>query len=342
VEVLSLLKKRLKTLLLKGILMKYILIFFIFFFQSCSEPAQNLNSTTKIIFIHGFDGGTTEKESKFDDDIREVFMEYAMFNPDVEFYQWDSKGRILTKGVLPQIIKDTVTFPLRWKKAKIYAKKHEAKNFLNYIEKLEDKKQPYYIIGYSLGTKVIVEALNLRKDKFNMLKGIYFIGAAIPESTKINTKILPNNFKIINFYSPKYDQVLKKIYNIAENPSAFLGFGDRAGGEKGFKDENIFKNFKTNSSHLNIDDCGFMNMGYSIGYLIAMNEKLNIKSSDCKISHNNSIKDRWNDLIYDSHSDTIYQQNSCSESKRYFRIVEDSLFSFKEKKKNCNLVLLAN
>jgi hypothetical protein len=301
-----------------------------FFGTDKQEPKKNYTSDTLppvVLFVHGFGGRVNA--SDFTQEMQELFGLFDKFQINVETYTWNSKEF--------NVINVIKQWPLANKEAK-----KEADYFLEYITKFESRGRPYYLIGYSLGTKVVSIALQKANLKLSNLKGLYFIGAAIPQNMKIPSENLPEGLKIINFFSPKYDKTLANLYTIKGLKTKIDG--QLAGGQVGFDDHSIFKNLKTDASHSpDDDDCNFLNMGNSIGYLIAINEGYSLSNYDESkfpiniINTCNSpekITNRWNNLIWDE--DIVFQQNSCGSHVNYFRT--KSMKQRKEKEgKSCNL-----
>jgi len=85
------------------------------------------------------------------------------------------------------------------------------------------------LIGHSLGSEMIVCALEKLKYKKNIVEAIYFFGGSIPTNSihpRKFGKVLQNTVsrKILNYYS-SHDDVLKHAYNnsMIERPIGYLG-----------------------------------------------------------------------------------------------------------------------
>jgi len=274
-------------------------------------PPKNYKITT-IIFVSGFNASRIARE--FTPKLQKWFKQIPDFKVRIKNHGW--KSRKMRRG---SYLIDGIKVPEKWKKANKAALK-EARRLSRRIKSYERKGKAYYLIGYGLGTKVILESLNKQKKKLKNLKGIYFLGAAMPNTSKLrNFRILPKGIKIINFYSPKYDSVLKSQPQLA--------------GINGFK-KHYFQNFKTEASHSPRDDkCNYYNLTNTLGYFIAYNEGYTIATKKINCDLSSTPRNRWNNII-DLGTSWI-QQNACPESTNYFRIVDKK--RNRVKSKDCNL-----
>lgn len=116
------------------------------------------------------------------------------------------------------------------KVGKIIARKSAA-NLAKFISdcKKQNPNTRIRLMGHSLGSEVIIYALDMLKHKKNIIEAVYFFGGSIPaDSTHPQKfgKILQNTVaqKITNYYSP-HDEVLKYAYehNLTEKPIGYLG-----------------------------------------------------------------------------------------------------------------------
>jgi hypothetical protein len=279
-------------------------------------PPKNYDITT-IIFVSGFNASRIARE--FTPELQKWFKQIPDFHVRIKNHGW--KSRKMRRG---SYLIDAIKMPERWNEANKKAVR-EVSRLSRRIKSYEKKGKSYYLIGYGLGTKVILKSLEKQKKRLNNLKGIYFLGTTLAKNSKLrNPRILPKGIKIINFYSPKYDNVLKSLTKITKTKIA---------GITGFKNH-YFQNFKTDSSHSPRDDeCNFFNLADSIGYFIAYNEGYTIanKKIDCNLS--STPRNRWNNII--DLGKAWIQQNSCPESANYFRIVDKK--SNNVQSKDCNL-----
>ncbi len=276
-------------------------------------PPKNYDTTT-IIFVSGFNASRIGRE--FTPKLQKWFKQIPDFHVRIKNHGW--KSREIRRG---SYLIDAIKVPGKWEKANKTALK-EARRLSRRIKSYEKKGKSYYLIGYSLGTKVILESLNKQKKRLKSLKGIYFLGTALPENSRLrNPRILPKNLKILNFYSPKYDSVLKSLTQTM------------IAGIKGFKIP-LFQNLKTDASHSPRDDeCNFFNLANSIGYFIAYNEGYTIANKQIKCDLSSTPRNRWNNLI--DLGESWIQQNACPESTNYFRIVDKK--GNRVRSKDCNL-----
>jgi hypothetical protein len=96
---------------------------------------------------------------------------------------------------------------------------------------LERDGTPYYLIAYSMGARVVTKAFDRYPVRLRNLKGVFFLGAAIPVTTRIKAGVLPSGLKIVNYHSPTRDVVLLSYENLERVA---------AGGADGFDDANVF------------------------------------------------------------------------------------------------------
>lgn len=274
-------------------------------------PPKNYDITS-IIFVSGFNASRIARE--FTPKLQKWFKQIPDFHVRIKNHGW--KSRQMRRG---SYLIDAIKVPEKWKKANKTALK-EVRRLSRRIKSYEKKGKSYYLIGYGLGTKVILESLKKQKKSLKNLKGIYFLGTTLARNSKLrNPRILPKGVKIINFYSPQYDSVLKSL--------------PQSAGIKGFK-MHYFQNLKTDASHSPRDDeCHFFNLANSIGYFIAYNEGYTIANKQIKCDLSSTPRNRWNNLI--DLGTAWIQQNACPESTNYFRIVDKK--KNRVLSKDCNL-----
>lgn len=289
-----------------------------------SSKEEKIVKTVKVIYVHGFGGKRYFPE--FERDIKKTLY---ISNAEVDMYSWNSEGLSNSLYALVfQIASGKATH--MWRRANERASSEESTEFLNQINRYEKKGISYYIVGYSLGAKIVVEALKKQKVRLKNVKGVFFLGAAIPNGTEFDRSILPSHLKITNYHSPKHDNVLKYLYKIV--------MFEKAGGSEGFTNTEIFENMETQSSHSPSTDkrCNFLNMANAIGYLISMEEGT-LNQSDGVCSSPKPSGDRWNNIMKISEKLTI-QQNSCINSTDHFRLVKSGyLFGNDTIGESCNL-----
>lgn len=183
----------------------------------------------------------------------------------------------------------------QWHQAKVVAENSGEKFYKEVILKLEQKQKPYYVVGYSLGTRVIAKCLEQSKDKLKYLKGIYFLGSALPHDAKLSSAMLPEEMKIINYHSENLDIILKVSFKVAE--------GKNAGGEVGFDDKKLFVNRRTVCTHARKGGPitrDYSDMAEAIAYMVLYNEGIYIKGDEPNFNLKMKTSTgalHWNDLI---------------------------------------------
>ena len=107
---------------------------------------------------------------------------------------------------------------------------------------LEQAQTPYVLVSYSLGCRVVSQALTQMHQPLKQVLGVYFMGAAMTADSTVHQNCLPEGAWISNYYSPHFDEALKFSYYNAE--------GAHAGGEVGFSDSTLFQNYRTCCTHV--------------------------------------------------------------------------------------------
>jgi len=223
------------------------------------------NRTHKLVFVYVHGLGGKNKETPFVHNLKEFIKENQFANFKAVHYSWDSpivRWRVAASDFLDGK-----------KKAE-----HEATQFaLDILGKYERHQTPYYLIAHSLGTYIIAKSFEYQKTPLRMLRGIFFLGAALPRDYQINTTALPPKLKIISYYSKLYDQILPFFYNIA---------GIKSGGQVGFDDLKCFQNFRTTCTH-SFKGIGFhrdySTLAEAIGYIIMLKENIFIAGQKFKL-----------------------------------------------------------
>ena len=269
------------------ILFTLVLLFSIFI--SCAQANGSEMKEMKIIYVHGF--GERRFPPAFEKKMK-AFLAPLDGNYEVETFRWNSLKLDLTK-VMDQ-----------WQDAKINADS-EAKRFaIEVIEKCEKEETPYVFIGYSLGSKVIAESLKYPDSELKYLRGIYFLGSALPTDYQLDSKILPKDFKIINYYSDYLDTVLGLSYYVAE--------GTKAGGEVGFDDEKNFINLRTVCTHVYKGgplQRDYSNLAEAIGYLSLFKEGIFLNEGEPNFNLEWSVASgmvNWNNILELKEGSKIY------------------------------------
>ncbi len=231
------------------------------------------------VFVNGMGG--RKAQPAFVTNLRKFFSSVNA-GVDVRSYTWDS----------PAID----VFKLRMSGRKLDASKKtadkEAVKFSAELDRLERTGTAYYVIGYSLGARVITKALERRRNRLRKLKGLIFLGAAIPHTTTINSRALPVGLRIYNYHSPKLDQVLAG-YEIIERVAA--------GGANGFKDTKLFLNYRVSCTHLHKPGIhgDYSQMATAIRYLILFTENVFVEGKTRFNLRSKVLKGhlRWNDIL---------------------------------------------
>lgn len=237
----------------------------------------------EVVYVHGF--GKQPDEPEFSKKIKRFLInqsiDFEIFN-----YHWDSSSIELKY------------LPRNWLFAKKLAEK-ESSNFSYFIRKREEKGIPYYIVAFSLGTSVVLKGLNQLQMKLMHLRGIFFMGAAIPNNSTLKSGILPNKTKIINYHS-KWDNVLSRLYRGIEP--------EDPGGLVGFSDMSIFENYNVKCGHVKL--ITYDKILEPIAYLILANQGIFIKGFLLPKLKVRTLggKTFWNDVI--KIGKYLIQQNS--------------------------------
>ncbi len=150
----------------------------------------------------------------------------------------------------------------QWNRAKQKADRHASKFKEDVLIPLEAAAIPYFIVGYSLGTRVVAESFTHREAPLQHLGGVYFLGSALPHTYRQDTGALPEGMKVLSYYSPLFDQVLKISFYNAE--------GVEAGGEIGFDDQERFRQYRTACTHIHKGgpvQRDYSNLARAIGYI---------------------------------------------------------------------------
>ncbi len=259
------------------------------------------------IYIHGFleHGATTD----FEDEMRDFVRDWDN-DLQVKTYRWDNE-KLDPEKVVAQ-----------WTEAKekVQAK---APDFLReVIQKYETEQTPYVLIGYSLGTRLVATALKQNSEPMEYLKGIYFLGSALPADYSFEGISLPEGLRIQSYYSDKFDTVLKQIYYLAE--------GERAGGEIGFADTRILDNFRTACHHVHLGGPvkrDYSTLASAIGWMTLRNQGITRAASKKSVFQLEvpvgSGEIHWNEITQFRDQKILIEQNSNADFFRGVRIAPD-------------------
>ena len=178
------------------------------------------------IYVHGFGG--EKKSPQFCANMRE-FLSKTKAPARVENYPWDSvKVDILKAGA-------------SWRESEKRADEESLRFAASIIDKYEQARTPYVLVGFSVGSRVVLGALDAHKGKLRALQGVYFLGSAMAKDTSLSKNVLPAGMKIVNYHSPLRDKV---------HETAFSYMSDLpAGGEVGYDDTTVFDNYAVCCTH---------------------------------------------------------------------------------------------
>jgi pimeloyl-ACP methyl ester carboxylesterase len=194
---------------------------------SAAEQAERNNQELTFVYIHGFGG---EKQSpQFCKNMRE-FLNRADDKSRVVNYRWDS------------VKVDPLRAGASWKNSQKRADQEAQRFRKEIIDHLESRHSPYVLVGFSVGSRVILRALENIDQPLSHLAGIYFLGSAMTRDTTLaDSTALPKGMRIINYHSPLRDIVHSTAFNfISAMP---------AGGQVGFDDSAVFENRRVSCAH---------------------------------------------------------------------------------------------
>jgi len=194
-------------------LLHYCLLAVLWSLNAFAGSGSTQSTELVFVYIHGFGG---EKESpQFCVNMRE-FLSKTRTPARVENYPWDSvKIDILKAGA-------------SWRESEKKADEESLRFAAGIIDKYEQARTPYVLIGFSVGSRVVLGALEARKGKLKALQGVYFLGSAMARDATLSKNVLPAGMKIVNYHSPLRDTVHKTAFSFMSGPPA--------GGEAGFDD----------------------------------------------------------------------------------------------------------
>jgi len=179
-------------------------------------------------------------------------------NVTIKHYSWNSP------------IVNWQVAPAKFIEGKKQAEK-EAEQFVKQVfREYEQKQIPYYLIGHSFGTYLILKSLeNYAKPwRLTKLRGIFFLGATLPKNYTMKKNVLPSGLKIQNYYSEHLDGAVSLVYSME---------GITAGGKDGFDDTQHFKNFKTTFTHSHkgvLIHRDYSILATTIGYIALLKENI--------------------------------------------------------------------
>jgi pimeloyl-ACP methyl ester carboxylesterase len=192
-----------------------------------------------VVYVHGFGGANFKPQ--FSTNLLQFFNRQAPGNRVVS-YVWDSPA----VGLLDILTRDPEDNIWKWHAAKRMADQ-ESRGLQRLIADLERTGETYYIVGHSLGTRVVLGAIESNPYQMRNLRGVYFLASALPNTASLSQRgrqVLPPGLMINSIGSPDFDQVLKDLYVVAEGRHA-----PRAGGSTGFRDRSLFINMPVDLRH---------------------------------------------------------------------------------------------
>ena len=179
------------------------------------------------VYVHGF-GGVKESPEFYEN--LNGFLADAEVPSKVINYEWDSeKVDVLHAGS-------------SWLKAQENADAEAAVFKREVIDSLELAGRPYVLVGFSVGSRVLLKGIEACEAPLEHLHGIYFLGSAMTKDTTLkNRDVLPEGLKIVNYHSPTRDLVHQLAFNFMSDVPP--------GGQEGFDDEEVFENYAVSCAH---------------------------------------------------------------------------------------------
>lgn len=192
-----------------------------------ATPGVSPNDNLTFVYLHGFGG--LKEDPKFCKNMRE-FLEEVGSSSKVVNYEWDSVDLNLLKA------------GEGWLRAQEMADKEAPRFKREVIEPLERSGEPYVIVGFSVGSRVVLRALESIETPLKGLQAVYFLGSAMTKETTLKARTaLPASMKITNYHSPNRDVVHQVAFNFMS--------ASPAGGQVGFDDEAVFENYAVACTH---------------------------------------------------------------------------------------------
>ena len=186
------------------------------------------NASTNLVFIyvHGFGG---EKDNPQFCENMSAFLSKSKAPARVENYPWNSvKVDILKAGT-------------SWRESEKRADEESLHFAANVIDKYEHARTPYVLVAFSVGSRVVLGALEARKGNLKALQCVYFLGSAMRKDVRLPENVLPAGMKIVNYHSPLRDKVHRTAFSFMSDIPA--------GGEAGYDDATVFDNHAVSCTH---------------------------------------------------------------------------------------------
>ncbi len=180
------------------------------------------------VYLHGFGG--IKEDPEFCENMREFLAEAGNASRVVN-YEWES------------VRVDPLQAGASWLESQRRADMEAGRFKEEIIDPLEAERSPYVLVGFSVGSRVVLRALEQVDGELESLRGVYFLGPAMTKDTTLADRgVLPGDMKITNYHSPLHDVVHKVAFDfMSEVP---------AGGQVGFDDEAVFENLPVSCSHV--------------------------------------------------------------------------------------------
>jgi predicted esterase len=295
------------------------------------DPVVSGDDNLTFVYIHGFGG--LKENPKFCENMRE-FLDETGGNSKVVNYEWDSVDLDLKRA------------GEGWQRAQRNADREAPRFKREIIDKLERSGEPYVLVGFSVGSRVVLRVLESIDQPLTGLQGVYFLGSAMTKDTTLKQRTaLPNGMKIINYHSPNRDVVHKVAFNfMSANP---------AGGQVGFDDDAVFDNYPVSCSHAHKGGLAtdYSGLAEAIGYLelwdrgvvVPGTTKLNLETSvmEGEIWWNKLRRIRVNDDDGRPVLVELEQHNTRPGYYRALRIAEDGTRSRIARGENLHAIMKA-
>lgn len=190
-------------------------------------PPPGREAALTFVYIHGFGG--VKESPRFCENLRE-FVDEEGVPAAVINYEWDSvKVDVLQAGA-------------SWLKAQERADAEALRFKREVIDKLEREGRAYVLVGFSVGSRVVLRSLEASTVQLKGLRGVYFLGSAMTKDTTLtNRSALAAGMKITNYHSPLRDVVHRMAFNFMSDTPG--------GGQVGFDDLEVFDNYPVSCSH---------------------------------------------------------------------------------------------
>ena len=179
------------------------------------------------VYIHGFGG--EKSRPQFCENLSGFLEEHGSAARVIN-YEWDS------------IRVDPLKAGASWIRAQKRADEEALVFKRQIIDQLEAQGRPYVLVGFSVGSRVVLRALERVEGKLDGLAAVYFLGSALTKETTLERPHpLPEGVRITNYHSPLHDHVHRLAFSFMSDIPA--------GGQVGFDDEEVFDNYLVSCTH---------------------------------------------------------------------------------------------